>query len=190
MKNGRRFGTPPKPYEPPATPQGEVNATDPDARVMEAFRGYVQGYNAQAAVNEQQIVLAAEITVDPGDFSHLEPMVTAAMGELEQAGVIDKPQVVVADAGYWNEQHMDRVTAEHGIPVLIPPDSSNATGSDPAGPAAATPGCDTCSPANSASSYTKNANRQSSPCSVTPSTTDGSVASIEEADQRYIPSGD
>jgi hypothetical protein len=25
MKNGRRFGTPPKPYEPPASPQGEVN---------------------------------------------------------------------------------------------------------------------------------------------------------------------
>ena len=56
MKNGRRFGTPPKPYQPPASPQGEVNATDPDARVMKAFRGYVQGYNAQAAVTEQQIV--------------------------------------------------------------------------------------------------------------------------------------
>jgi hypothetical protein len=38
---------------------------------MRAFRGYVQGYNAQAAVNEQHIVLAAEVTVDPGDFSHL-----------------------------------------------------------------------------------------------------------------------
>jgi transposase len=74
MKNGRRFGTPPKPYQPPATPEGEVNLTDPDARVMRAFRGYVQGYNAQAAVNEQQIVLAAEIIVDTGDFSHLQPM--------------------------------------------------------------------------------------------------------------------
>jgi hypothetical protein len=131
MKNGRRFGTPSKPYQPPASPQGEVNMTDPDARVMKAFRGYVQGYNAQAAVNEQQIVLAAEITVDPGDFSHLGPMVSAAIGELQRAGVIDKPQAVVADAGYWNEQHMDQVTAEHGVAVLIPPDSSKRDGQRP-----------------------------------------------------------
>jgi transposase len=123
-KHGRRFSTPPKPYQPPATPQGEVNLTDPDARVMRAFRGYVQGYNAQAAVNESQIVLAAEITVDTGDFSHLQPMITAVVRELEQAGIEETPGVAVADAGYWNEEHMDEVTAEHGIQVLIRPDAS------------------------------------------------------------------
>ena len=31
--------------------------------------------------------------------------------------------MIVADAQYWNEQHMEDVTAEYGIPVLIPPDS-------------------------------------------------------------------
>ena len=41
------------------------------------------------------------------------------------------PHVVVADAGYWNEQHMDDVTGEHGIPVLIPPDSSKRNGERP-----------------------------------------------------------
>jgi hypothetical protein len=34
MKNGRRFGAPPKPYQPPATPEGVVNLTDPDSHVM------------------------------------------------------------------------------------------------------------------------------------------------------------
>ena len=53
---------------------------------MRAFRGYVQGYNAQAAVNESQIVLAAEVTVDTGDFSHLQPMITAVVRELDRAG--------------------------------------------------------------------------------------------------------
>lgn len=130
-KLGRRFSAPPKPYQPPASPQGEVNLTDPDARVMRAFRGYVQGYNAQAAVNEQQIVLAAEVTVDPGDFSHLQPMLTATLRELEQAGISEKPYVAVADAGYWNEQHMDDVTADHGIQVLIPPDASKRDGPRP-----------------------------------------------------------
>ena len=35
---------------------------------MKGIRRYIQGYNAQAAVNAQQIVLAAEITA-AGDFS-------------------------------------------------------------------------------------------------------------------------
>jgi hypothetical protein len=119
----RRLGGTPKPYSPPQIPEGEVNATDPDSRRMKGNRRYIQGYNAQAVVNEQQIVIAAEITADAGDFSHLRPMLTAALSELEAAGIEERPEVVVADAQYWNEQHMDDVTAEHGIPVLIPPDS-------------------------------------------------------------------
>jgi len=50
--DGRRFGKPPKPHEPPATPQGEINLTDPDSRLMKGTHSYLQGYNAQAAVND------------------------------------------------------------------------------------------------------------------------------------------
>ena len=32
QKNGRRLGAPPKPYTPPATPQGKINLTDLDSR--------------------------------------------------------------------------------------------------------------------------------------------------------------
>ena len=127
-KDGRRFGRAPNPYEPSLVPKGEVNLTDPDSRLMKAFRSYIQGYNAQAAVNENHIVLAAEISVETGDFSHLEPMLTATLREVEQAGVSEKPRVALADAGFWNEQHMDQVTAEHHIEVLIPPDSSKRDG--------------------------------------------------------------
>ena len=62
MKNGRRFGPQPNPYQPPESPEGEVNLTGPDSRLMKGFRSYLQGYNAQAAVNEHGIALAAEIT--------------------------------------------------------------------------------------------------------------------------------
>ena len=31
MKDGRRFSRPPDPYAPPATPQGQINITDPDS---------------------------------------------------------------------------------------------------------------------------------------------------------------
>jgi hypothetical protein len=50
-----------KPYTPPCEPQGKVNITDPDSRNLKAFRGYVQGCNAQAVVTEDQVVIAAEI---------------------------------------------------------------------------------------------------------------------------------
>jgi transposase len=117
---GRRPGGRAEPYRPPELPAGKVNVTDPDSRPIPIGFGFVQGYNAQAAVNEQQIVLAAEITNISTDFSQLDPMVTATLGELERAGIDQPPEAVVADAGYWNEQHMDE--ANKHIPVLVAPD--------------------------------------------------------------------
>ena len=123
MKNGRRLGAAPKPYEPPATPQGTINTTDPDSRLVKGMRGWLQGYNAQAATNEQQIVIAAEVTVASPDFGHLEPMLIAARSELHSAGVTEIPEIALADAGYWHQQQMQRIIAS-GTQILIPPDSS------------------------------------------------------------------
>ena len=85
----------------------------------------MQGYNAQTAVNEQQIVLAAEITNLSTDFSQLAPMVDATLGELERAGIDQLPEAIAADAGYWNEQQMDEVVADKHIPVLVAPDKGS-----------------------------------------------------------------
>jgi transposase len=122
MRDGRRFGRPADPYKPPEIPGGKVNITDPDSKNVKTPRGYVQGYNAQAVANEHQIVIAAEVNTDSPDFGHLEPMVTAAQAELENAGVAEKPQLVVADAGYWHQAQMENVINK-GIQVLIPPDA-------------------------------------------------------------------
>jgi transposase len=121
---GRRLGRRPKEWIAPEVPEGVVSVTDPDTQRMKANHGYVQGYNAQAVVDEGQIVIAAEITNTPADFSNLNPMIEAAIGELERAGVITRPELALADAGYWNEQHMDEVIANKHIQVLIPPDSA------------------------------------------------------------------
>jgi len=130
MKDGRRFGGPPKPYVPPEEPQGKVNLTDPDSRNLKAFRGYVQGYNAQAVVTEEQIVLAAEVNCDPPDFGHLQPMITATQAELEKVGVTEQPSVVLGDAGYWHHEQMDNLAAQ-GLTVLIPPDAAKRKGERP-----------------------------------------------------------
>ena len=123
MKDGRRFGRPPDPYRPPDTPEGRVNVTDPDCKVVKGLRGWMQGYNGQAVVNEHQVILAAEVETVGADFGHLEPMLNAAQRELAAAGVTDTPEVLLADAGYWHGEQMERIV-DRGIQVLIPPDTS------------------------------------------------------------------
>lgn len=86
--DGRRFGARPNRYELPDTAPGRISTTDLDSRNVKTPRSYTQGYNAQAVVNEHQVVLAAEVTLSSPDFGHLQPMVEAT-------------------SGYWHEQQMD-----------------------------------------------------------------------------------
>jgi transposase len=132
MSNGRRLGpsTVPKPWVAPDTPTGKINITDPDSRNVKTPRGYLQGYNAQAVCNEQQIVIAAEITGDSPDFGHLQPMIAATQRELVDAGICDPLEVVVADTGYWHQVQMDELALDDII-VLIPPDAGKRKGSRP-----------------------------------------------------------
>jgi transposase len=129
--DGRRLGgNGPDPYQSPVTPSGKINITDPDSRNVKTPRGYMQGYNAQAATNEAQIVIAAEITTASSDFGQLQPMVAATQNELEAAGVNDTLEVVVADAGYWHKEQMENVI-NRGIQVIVPPDAGKRRGTRP-----------------------------------------------------------
>lgn len=127
MRDGRRFGRPPDPHTPPEKPEGKINLTDPDSKNMKAYRGYLQGYNAQTVTTERQIIVAAEIAPDGLDFAQLDPMVSAAERELAQAGVKERPEVVLADAGYWSNEHIDRLR-ERGITPLVAADADRSKG--------------------------------------------------------------
>jgi transposase len=130
MRDGRRFGSPAKPYTPPPEPVGKINVTDPDSRNVKTPRGYVQGYNAQAVCNEHQIVVAAEVSVSSADFGQLAPMIAKAQTELARAGITAAPGVVLADAGYWHGEQIDELMGR-GIQVLVPPDASKRKGTRP-----------------------------------------------------------
>jgi transposase len=121
--DGRRFrGREPRLEPLPEQPRGKINTTDPDSRNVKTPRSYTQGYNAQAVVNEHQIVLAAEVTVSSPDFGQLQPMVEATNRELEAIGVTDTPAVAVADTGYWHQDQIESVLS-NGTAVLIAPDA-------------------------------------------------------------------
>jgi Transposase DDE domain len=119
-----------KPHEPVGVPSGLMNTTDHDSRVVRTHgQPPLQGYNAQLAVNDQQVVLAAEITTQSPDFGHLEPMVRATRRELGALDLGD-PEVVLADAGYWHQRQMEAVVSD-GMQVLIPPDAGLRKGVRP-----------------------------------------------------------
>ena len=100
---GRRLRGNSKPFTAPDLPAGTINLSDPDSRVMRT-QGTPprQAYNAQTAVNERQIILAAEVTVPAGDFGHLaadarhDPHATGPARHQRPA------RAVLADAGYWH----------------------------------------------------------------------------------------
>jgi transposase len=111
-----------KPYPLTDKPVGKLNVTDPDSRNLKTTRGWLQGYNAQAAVTPEQIVIAAEISTESLDTANLEPMVITAREQLEAAGVSEKPGIVLADAGYWKNDAIEAVVRQ-GIQTLIAPDA-------------------------------------------------------------------
>jgi transposase len=118
MRDGRRFGRPPNPHTPPEAPEGKLNTTDPDARRMKFGRNFMPAYNAQAVTTSDQIIVAAEITTKGGDFEELDPMISAAERELISAGVEESPGVVLADAGYWSNEHIDSLRERGMIPIV------------------------------------------------------------------------
>ena len=49
----------------------KVKASDPDSRIMKSRKGYLQGYNAQAVVTADRIILAAGVTNQANDVRQL-----------------------------------------------------------------------------------------------------------------------
>ncbi len=92
-----------------------VNVTDAESRILKTAKGWVQGYNAQAAVNEFQIVLACGVTQDVNDVGQYLPMVTATQAILDVVGIAEPIGTVLADAGYWSE---DNATAEGPLRLI------------------------------------------------------------------------
>jgi len=78
----------------------KANITDPESRIMKNARGYVQGYNAQIAVDgKDQIIIACSATNQENDVKQLGVMIDECK---RQIGVY--PDKTIADAGYWQPE--------------------------------------------------------------------------------------
>ena len=120
---GRKLaGRPPQVSDPAqATPDPKTqrNFTDPESRLMQdgATTSFVQGYNAQAAVDgAAQIIVAADVTPEANDKQQLVPMVGQVVANCGAA-----PTVASADSGYFSAAAVT-APAIAATDLYIPPD--------------------------------------------------------------------
>jgi len=98
-KNGKT------PAPPKKEPDGKTqrNFTDPQSRILKTKDGYIQGYNAQAAVDAQaQIIVAHSLTQSMSDQDQLVPLMDGIENALGR-----KPKEASADAGYCSEANLE-----------------------------------------------------------------------------------
>src|SRR6266436_4081323 len=111
----KKPGKPAAPSDEP-NPKAQRNFTDPESRIMKSKDGFVQAYNAQAAVDAgAQIIVAHELTQCGNDQRQLVPLIEAIENNLGR-----KPEQVSADSGYCSEANLEALEA-HGIDGYVAP---------------------------------------------------------------------
>lgn len=89
----------------------KANLTDPGSRLMPTRRGWIQGYNVQFAVTDDQLIVATGVGQHTGDMQQFVPMLAAAEAAAEQCrqatGRTDLAiDTALADAGYASETNL------------------------------------------------------------------------------------
>jgi transposase len=100
---------PPKTDPQDAVPDAKAqrNFTDPESKIMKTSnKGWDQCGNAQAVVNEEQIIVAADVTDQTNDVGQVQPMLEQTVANLDDAGVRDTIEAFTADAGYFSEANV------------------------------------------------------------------------------------
>ena len=81
----------------------QYNFTDPESRIMKGADGFVQGYNAQAAVEPTLLLIVGQaVTEAANDKQQLKPMV-----ELIEQQSGQRPEAILADSGYCSEENLE-----------------------------------------------------------------------------------
>lgn len=110
-------GRPKKPPSGVPEDKAQKNFTDPESRIMlSAEKSFIQGYNAQAAVDsEYQVVVAAMVTNQAADSVHVEAMV-----ERIEENTGELPDQMSLDAGYYSDANVQHLESKK-IDVYMPP---------------------------------------------------------------------
>ncbi len=97
-------------------PKAQINLTDEESRIMPTGDGFVQAYNAQAAVDcDSRLLVDSAVSQRPTDRALLEPAVTRLAMLPAELGHVGE---LLADAGYYSASNV-AACARHGITPYI-----------------------------------------------------------------------
>jgi transposase len=114
----KKGGRKPKAPEEAVDHDRKANVTDPDSRIMKTRREYIQGYNGQAVVTQDQIIVSVAATRDENDLHQLEPMIEETKRTIEEAAIQESMGALAADTGYWRDD-LDVPAIEEEGPELV-----------------------------------------------------------------------
>ena len=98
----------PKPEGVVPDPKAPRNFTDPESRIMKSSnKGWDQCGNGQAVINENQIIVAADVTDQANDVRQLKPMLDQTIANMNAVGITENIDSFVADAGYFSETNVN-----------------------------------------------------------------------------------
>ena len=86
---------------------------------MRNQKGYVAGYNGQAVVTADQVIVGAMLSQHPVDRTLLHPLLDTCREQLTEAGIRPELRTVLADSGYASEENFARADAD-GLRLLAP----------------------------------------------------------------------
>lgn len=96
------------------TAKAQRNFTDADSRIMKTGDGFLQGYNAQAVVDEaHQIIVAADVSNQSPDAEHLVPMLDRTRDNCQAM-----PEKMSGDTGYYSEANVLRAQSR-GVDLYL-----------------------------------------------------------------------
>lgn len=111
-----------KPLEPQRepSPDSKVNLTDPESQIMSTTNGWIQGYNGQIIVSENQFILAAMLSDEQNDKKLLIPMLKELQDLFSGINPSILPSALLADAGYFSYLNI-LAELDYDIKFIIPP---------------------------------------------------------------------
>jgi len=113
-QGGKKNGKTPEPPSDEPAGKAQKNFTDPESRILKTKDGFIQGYNAQAAVDDEaQIIVAHGLTQSPSDHDQLVPLVDGIEANLGR-----RPKEASADSGYLSEANLAALQARGVEPYI------------------------------------------------------------------------
>jgi len=117
----RATGKKPRGKEPKAPETGpqakdQINLTDEESRIMPSANGFIQGYNAQAAVDvDSMLVVATTLTQQTNDKQQVKPMLSELKALQDSLG---KPETLLADNGYFSNNNIQACVDQKIAPLI------------------------------------------------------------------------